>query len=195
MSLLELAGTSGLARTGQPNNQEQRRGRCHDTILQPGHAMTHTRLPRTTDPATRPCHVIGLRLRSSRTLTVAKQHLKPPRAEASGPWDRLDSRAGGGTVCGHARRPFRTGTNMVFVVPLGIGLRRCRFRLAVAQVRLSGEQVVQGCLHGVVVQVGVVEREVRGVCQASPSGGRGDVQTPRPTCRRAWAFTRASAAS
>ena len=102
MSLLELAGTSGLALTGQPNNQEQRRGRCHDTILQPGHAMTHTRLPRTTDPATRPCHVIGLRLRSSRTLTVAKQHLKPPRAEASGPWDRLDSRAGGGTVCGHA---------------------------------------------------------------------------------------------
>ena len=44
--------------------------------------------------------------------------------------------------------------------------------------RLSGEQVVQGCLHGVVVQVGVVEREVRGVCQASPSGGKGDVQTP-----------------
>jgi hypothetical protein len=40
MSLLELAGTSGLALTGQPNNQEQRRGRCHDTILQPGHAMT-----------------------------------------------------------------------------------------------------------------------------------------------------------
>jgi hypothetical protein len=54
-----------------------------------------------------------------------------------------------------------------------IGLRRCRVRLAVAQVRLSGEQVVQGCLHGVVVQVGVVEREVRGVCQASPSGGKG----------------------
>jgi hypothetical protein len=57
-------------------------------------------------------------------------------------------------------------------------LRRCRVRLAVAQVRLSGEQVVQGCLHGVVVQVGVVEREVCGVCQASPSGGKGDVQTP-----------------
>ena len=29
-----------------------------------------------------------------------------------------------------------------------------------------------------VVQVGVVEREVCGVCQASPSGGKGDVQTP-----------------
>ena len=50
-------------------------------------------------------------------------------------------------------------------------MRRCRFRLAVAQVRLSGEQVVQGCLHG------VVEREVRGVCQASRTGGEGDVQT------------------
>ena len=44
--------------------------------------------------------------------------------------------------------------------------------------RLSGEQVVQGCLHGVVIQVGVVEREVRGVCQVSPNGGKGDVQTP-----------------
>ena len=60
-----------------------------------------------------------------------------------------------------------------------IRLRRCRVRLAVAQVRLSGEQVVQGCLHGGVVQVGVVEREVRWVCQASPSRGEGDVQTPR----------------
>src|ERR1035437_8078657 len=53
MRLLELAGTSGLALTGQPNHQEQRRGRCHDTILQPGHAMTHTprlaRLAFTTD--------------------------------------------------------------------------------------------------------------------------------------------------
>ena len=79
-------------------------------------------------------------------------------------------------------------------IPQGIRLRRCRFRLAVAQVRLSGEQVVQGCLHGVVVQVGVVEREVRGVCQASRSGGEGDVQT-LATCRRAGAFTQASAAS
>src|SRR5680860_1667151 len=70
----------------------------------------------------------------------------------------------------------------------------CVFRLAVAQVRLSGEQVVQGCLHGVVVQVGVVERAVRGVCQASRSGGEGDVQT-LATWRRAGAFTRASAAS
>ena len=57
-----------------------------------------------------------------------------------------------------------------------IRLRRCTFRLAVAQVRLSGEQVLQGCLHGV-VQVGLVERAVRGVCQASPRGGKGDVQT------------------
>ena len=76
-----------------------------------------------------------------------------------------------------------------------IRLRRCRSRLAVAQVRLSGEQVVQGCPHGVVVQVGVVEWEVRGVCQASPSGGKATYRRPGPTCRRAWAFTRASAAS
>jgi hypothetical protein len=46
---------------------------------------------------------------------------------------------------------------------------------------------VRGCLHGVVVQVGVFERETRGVCQASPSGGEGDEQTPWQTCRRAWA--------
>jgi hypothetical protein len=58
-------------------------------------------------------------------------------------------------------------------------------------VRLSGEQVVQGCLHGV-VQVGVVEREVGGVCQASRSGGEGDVQT---SSALGLAFARASAAS
>jgi len=45
-------------------------------------------------------------------------------------------------------------------------------------VRLSGKQVVRGSLHGVAVRVGVVQREVRGVCQTSSSGGEGDLQTP-----------------
>jgi len=69
-----------------------------------------------------------------------------------------------------SKRPIRNCHNP-------IGLRRCRFRLAVAQVRLSGEQVVQGCLHGVVVQVGVVEREVRGSARRPPA-------EVRATCRR-----------
>jgi hypothetical protein len=41
MSLLELAGPSGLARTGQPNNQEQLRLRCHDPESPSGYLNRH----------------------------------------------------------------------------------------------------------------------------------------------------------
>ena len=57
-------------------------------------------------------------------------------------------------------------------------MRRCRFRLAVAQVRLSGEQVVQAAFLVASSRWASSNGRFVGSARRHPSGGKGDVQTP-----------------